>query len=89
MALEVLLVGKVLDREIDFFEVASVAVDAAGAALFSAAFEVQYARSLAVHFDQFHLPAGVQMWCTSDLSASLSASPSNEAAAWVEGPYDR
>ena len=31
---------------------------------------------VAVHFDDFHLPAGVQMWVT------------NEDGTWQEGPYD-
>ena len=40
------------------------------------AVKVPGALGIAVHFDDFHLPPGVQMWVT------------NEAGTWEEGPYD-
>lgn len=80
------LVGTVVDYSIDFFAAAGnvPSFDASGAQIFSAAFKVDGARALAVHFDDFHLPQGVELWCTSgaDLDENLETP-------WVEGPYDQ
>ena len=78
-----LLVGKVVDHQLDFFDAASVSVDRSGASMYAAAFRVTGAQSIAVHFSTFHLPAGVELWCTSEISADAQSNP------WTEGPYDR